>query len=138
MGPALASRSPPWSDEYVASSSVPSSTLVHEAEPEWSWTGEKFPRSQATRNMLNDGVSARSTRLNWSESHAPYLRRSSRSGNDAAVEPALAELRSAMSEDHEEHIQRQYLELLLLFQSKDFQEGLHSYLEKRPARFEGQ
>ena len=47
-------------------------------------------------------------------------------------------MRSAMSEDHEEHIQRQYLELLLLFQTKDFQEGLHSYLEKRPANFEGQ
>ncbi len=55
-----------------------------------------------------------------------------------AIRAAKRLMRSAMSEDHEEHIQRQYLELLLLFQSKDFQEGLHSYLEKRPAAFEGQ
>ena len=55
-----------------------------------------------------------------------------------AIRAAKRLMRSAMSEDHEEHIQRQYLELLLLFQSKDFQEGLHSYLEKRPAKFEGQ
>lgn len=47
-------------------------------------------------------------------------------------------MRMAMSENLEDHVQRQYLALLHLFGTKDFQEGLNSFLEKRPATFEGQ
>ena len=42
-----------------------------------------------------------------------------------------------MTEDFEDHVQRQDLALLPLFDSKDFREGLSSYLEKRPPEFYG-
>jgi enoyl-CoA hydratase/carnithine racemase len=54
-----------------------------------------------------------------------------------AIRAAKRMMRHAMTEDFEDHVQRQYLALLPLFQSKDFREGLASYLEKRPADFQG-
>lgn len=47
-------------------------------------------------------------------------------------------MRHAMTEGLEDHVQRQYLALLQLFDTKDFREGLHSYMEKRPANFLGE
>ena len=55
-----------------------------------------------------------------------------------AVRASKRLMRMAMRENLEDHIQRQYLALLHLFGTKDFQEGLNSFLEKRPAPFEGQ
>ncbi len=55
-----------------------------------------------------------------------------------AVRASKRLMRMAMSENLEDHVQRQYLALLHLFGTKDFQEGLNSFLEKRPATFEGQ
>ena len=54
-----------------------------------------------------------------------------------AVRAAKRMMRHAMTENLEDHVQRQYLALLPLFGSKDFREGLASYLEKRPADFTG-
>ncbi len=54
-----------------------------------------------------------------------------------AVRAAKRMMRHAMTENLEDHVQRQYLALLPLFGSKDFREGLASYLEKRPAEFTG-
>ncbi|MGA9277500.1 enoyl-CoA hydratase/isomerase family protein [Ilumatobacter sp.] len=54
-----------------------------------------------------------------------------------AVRAAKRLMRHGMSEDFEDHVQRQYLALLPLFASKDFREGLASYLEKRPPEFTG-
>ncbi|MDG2233167.1 MAG: enoyl-CoA hydratase-related protein, partial [Ilumatobacter sp.] len=54
-----------------------------------------------------------------------------------AVRAAKRMMRHAMTEDFEDHVQRQYLALLPLFASRDFREGLSSYLEKRPPEFEG-
>lgn len=54
-----------------------------------------------------------------------------------AVRAAKRMMRHAMTENLEDHVQRQYLALLPLFGSKDFREGLASYLEKRPAQFTG-
>jgi len=53
-----------------------------------------------------------------------------------AVRAAKRLMRHAMTEDMEDHVQRQYLALLPLFGSQDFREGLASYLEKRPPVFE--
>jgi enoyl-CoA hydratase/carnithine racemase len=47
-------------------------------------------------------------------------------------------MRHAMTEGLEDHVQRQYLALLPLFGTKDFREGLASFLEKRPADFHGE
>ena len=55
-----------------------------------------------------------------------------------AVRAAKRMMRHAMTEGLEDHVQRQYLALLPLFQTKDFREALTAYMEKRPANFEGQ
>ena len=47
-------------------------------------------------------------------------------------------MRHAMTEGLEDHVQRQFLALLQLFDTKDFREGLMSYMEKRPAEFHGE
>ncbi|MFT7650365.1 MAG: enoyl-CoA hydratase/carnithine racemase [Candidatus Poriferisodalaceae bacterium] len=55
-----------------------------------------------------------------------------------AIRASKRLMRHAMTEGLEDHVQRQYLALLPLFQTKDFREGLASFLEKRPANFTGQ
>jgi enoyl-CoA hydratase/carnithine racemase len=55
-----------------------------------------------------------------------------------AIRASKRMMRHAMTENLEDHVQRQYLALLPLFGTKDFREGLTSYLEKRPADFHGQ
>ena len=55
-----------------------------------------------------------------------------------AIRASKRLMRHAMTEGLEDHVQRQYLALLPLFGTKDFREGLASYLEKRPADFHGQ
>lgn len=54
-----------------------------------------------------------------------------------AIRAAKRLMRHGMTEDFEDHVQRQYLALLPLFASADFREGLASYLEKRPPEFRG-
>jgi enoyl-CoA hydratase/carnithine racemase len=54
-----------------------------------------------------------------------------------AIRASKRLMRHAMTEGLEDHVQRQYLALLPLFGSKDFREGLASFLEKRPADFHG-
>ncbi len=55
-----------------------------------------------------------------------------------AIRASKRLMRHAMTEGLEDHVQRQYLALLPLFGTKDFREGLSSYLEKRPATFNGE
>jgi len=52
-----------------------------------------------------------------------------------AVRAAKRLMRHGMTEGLEDHVQRQFLALLPLFGTKDFREGLLSYLEKRPPVF---
>ena len=54
-----------------------------------------------------------------------------------AVRASKRMMRAAMSEEFANHVHHVFLELLPLFRSKDFQEGMHSFLEKRPPQFEG-
>jgi enoyl-CoA hydratase/carnithine racemase len=42
-----------------------------------------------------------------------------------------------LGEDFDEHVDRVYLQLLPLFRTNDFKEGMMSFLEKRPPKFEG-
>ena len=45
--------------------------------------------------------------------------------------------RHGLSEDFEAHSHHVLMQLLLLFRSQDFQEGIASFIEKRPPTFEG-
>ena len=55
-----------------------------------------------------------------------------------AIRAAKRMLRYGAEETFDAHVQRVYLQLLPLFRTKDFQEGMMSFLEKRPADFQGQ
>jgi enoyl-CoA hydratase/carnithine racemase len=46
-------------------------------------------------------------------------------------------MRMALSESFNDHVQRVYLQLLPLFRTDDFREGINSFVEKRPANFKG-
>ena len=54
-----------------------------------------------------------------------------------AVQAAKRLMRMGADETFENHVHHVYLQLGPLFQSEDFREGMKSYVEKRPARFEG-
>lgn len=54
-----------------------------------------------------------------------------------AVQASKRMMRAALSEGFNEHVQRVYLQLLPLFRTDDFREGIKSFVEKRPAKFEG-
>jgi enoyl-CoA hydratase/carnithine racemase len=55
-----------------------------------------------------------------------------------AVRAAKRMMRYGAEETFSSHVQRVYLQLLPLFRTKDFREGMTSFLEKRPAEFQGQ
>lgn len=54
-----------------------------------------------------------------------------------AVRAAKRMMRMGLDEPFPTHVQHVYLQLLPLFASADFKEGVTSFLEKRPARFTG-
>jgi len=54
-----------------------------------------------------------------------------------AVQASKRMLRMGLSEPFGEHVHHVFLQLMPLFQTRDFREGMQSFLEKRPPRFEG-
>ena len=54
-----------------------------------------------------------------------------------AVRAAKRMMRMGLDETFPTHVQHVYLQLLPLFASEDFKEGINSFLEKRPAAFTG-
>jgi len=54
-----------------------------------------------------------------------------------AVQGATRMMRMALSEPFDAHVHHVYLQLLPLFQSSDFREGMKSFLEKREPKFQG-
>ena len=55
-----------------------------------------------------------------------------------AVRASKRMLRYGTEEAFSAHVQRVYLQLLPLFGTRDFKEGMASFMEKRPASFTGQ
>ncbi len=54
-----------------------------------------------------------------------------------AVQATKRMMRLGLEETFEANVHHVFLQLLPLFQTKDFREGMQSFLEKRPAQFEG-
>jgi enoyl-CoA hydratase/carnithine racemase len=54
-----------------------------------------------------------------------------------AVQASKRMMRAALSEEFDDHVHHVFLQLLPLFGSKDFREGMMAYLEKRKPEFEG-
>lgn len=54
-----------------------------------------------------------------------------------AVQAAKRMMRSGLSESFGDHVHHVFLQLLPLFRTEDFREGMTSFLEKRPAVFKG-
>ncbi len=55
-----------------------------------------------------------------------------------AVQASKRMMRAGLSEEFGDHVHHVFLQLLPLFRTKDFREGMTSFLEKRKPRFEGQ
>ena len=54
-----------------------------------------------------------------------------------AVQASKRMMRMGLDETFDTHVQHVYLQLLPLFKTNDFQEGMRAFLEKRPAEFTG-
>ena len=54
-----------------------------------------------------------------------------------AVQASKRMMRMGMDENFNDHVHHVFLQLLPLFQSEDFKEGMASFMEKRPAEFTG-
>jgi enoyl-CoA hydratase/carnithine racemase len=54
-----------------------------------------------------------------------------------AVQASKRMMRAGLSEEFDVHVDHVFLQLLPLFRSKDFREGMMSFLEKRAPKFEG-
>ena len=54
-----------------------------------------------------------------------------------AVQASKRMMRMGMNENFNDHVHHVFLQLLPLFQSDDFAEGMASFMEKREAEFKG-
>jgi enoyl-CoA hydratase/carnithine racemase len=54
-----------------------------------------------------------------------------------AVQASKRMMRMGMNENFDDHVHHVFLQLLPLFRTEDFKEGMASFMEKRKAEFKG-
>ena len=137
----VASESAKLSAAYTARGLVPESggTWLLPRIVGWSTAAELLftARTLSAQDALDLGLVSRVVPADEIQPTAMALAAEIAANAPLAIRASKRLMRHAMTESLEDHVQRQYLALLPLFGTKDFREGLASFLDKRPADFHG-
>ncbi len=95
-------------------------------------------RTLSATECLADGLANQLVAADDVMSTAMALTREIASNAPLAVSASKRMMRMGLEETFPTHVQHVYLQLLPLFASADFREGIASFLEKREAKFKGQ
>ncbi len=97
------------------------------------FTGRTLPADECERLGLVSHVVPAEETLATAQALAEEI-----SGNaPMAVQASKRMMRMGMNETFDDHVHHVFLQLLPLFQSEDFKEGMASFMEKRKAEFKG-
>jgi enoyl-CoA hydratase/carnithine racemase len=95
-------------------------------------------RTLSARDCLELGLVNRIVPADRLRDEALALAREIAANAPLAVQASKRMMRMGQSEEFSDHVHHVYLQLLPLFRSKDFREGLTAFLQKREPNFEGQ
>ena len=97
------------------------------------FTGRTLPAAECEKLGLVSHVVPAEETLSTAQALAEEI-----SGNaPMAVQASKRMMRMSMNETFDDHVHHVFLQLLPLFQSEDFKEGMASFMEKRKAEFKG-
>lgn len=97
------------------------------------FTGRTLPAAECERLGLVSQVVPADQTLATAQALAAEI-----AGNaPLAVQASKRMMRMGMNETFDDHVHHVFLQLLPLFQSEDFREGMASFMEKRKAEFKG-
>lgn len=97
------------------------------------FTGRTLPAEECERLGLVSRVVAAEETLVAAQALAAEIA----SNAPLAVQASKRMMRIGMNETFDDHVHHVFLQLLPLFQSEDFREGMASFMEKRKAEFKG-
>jgi enoyl-CoA hydratase/carnithine racemase len=95
-------------------------------------------RTLGAAQCLELGLVSRVVPAERLQGEALALAREMAANAPLAVQASKRMMRMGLSEGFSEHVHHVYLQLLPLFRSKDFREGMLAFLQKRDPNFEGQ